>query len=165
MEKSKFWKKKNLILYLIGQTLIEKNCFLDIKFFLHFFIFFQQQKITAGQKIIVKFQDFHSQFLLNDFDFWQFSRDSGYVRVSGKFRNPPILHPGGLCKWWKQNFPKPRFSTFGVFTKYRCCNPSKWPQMPQKWVNTIPFGPGHTLGTLNHGLESLFYCFLASNVA
>ena len=32
--------------------------------------------------------------------------------------------------------------------------------MPQKWVNTIPFGSGHTLGTLNHGLESLFYCFI-----
>ena len=59
-----------------------------------------------------------------------------------------------------KKFLKPRFSTFGVFTKYRCCNPSKWPQMPQKWVNTIPFGPGHTLGTLNHGLESLFYCFI-----
>ena len=28
--------------------------------------------------------------------------------------------------------------------------------MPHKWVNTTPFGSGHTLGTLNHGLESLF---------
>ena len=33
--------------------------------------------------------------------------------------------------------------------------------MPQKWVNAIPFGSAHTLGTLNHGLESLsFYWFI-----
>ena len=57
-------------------------------------------------------------------------------------------------------FPKPKFGFFVIFTTYRYCNPSKWPQMPQKWVNTIPFGKGHTLGTLNHGLESLFYCFI-----
>ena len=27
-------------------------------------------------------------------------------------------------------------------------------------MRTIPFGSGHTLGTLKHGLESLFYCFI-----
>ena len=59
-----------------------------------------------------------------------------------------------------KKFPKPRFSTFGVFTKYRCCNPSKWPQMPQKWVNTTPFGSGHTLGTSNHGSGPSFCCFI-----
>ena len=67
-------------------------------------------------------------------------------------------------KWQIGNFPhkiaKPWFSTFAVFTKYRCCNPSKWPQMPQKWVNIIPFGWGHILGTLNHGLGPLFCCFI-----
>ena len=52
------------------------------------------------------------------------------------------------------------FWQIGVFTKYRRCNASKWPQMPQKWVNTIPFGSQHTLGTLNHGLGSLFCCFI-----
>ena len=56
--------------------------------------------------------------------------------------------------------PKSIFWQIGVFTKYRCFNASKWPQMPQKWVNTIPFGSGHTLGTLNHGLGSLFCCFI-----
>ena len=30
---------------------------------------------------------FHSQILLNDFDFWQFSIPRGYVRVYGKLRN------------------------------------------------------------------------------
>ena len=32
--------------------------------------------------------------------------------------------------------------------------------MHQKLIRTIPFGPGHTLDTLNHGLESLFDCFI-----
>ena len=39
-------------------------------------------------------------------------------------------------------------------------NSKKWPQMLQKWKKTILFGSGHTLGTLKHGLESLFYCFI-----
>ena len=57
-------------------------------------------------------------------------------------------------------FWKPWFWQIEVFTRYRCFNASKWPQMPHKWVNTIPFGSGHTLGTLNHGWESLFCCFI-----
>ena len=32
--------------------------------------------------------------------------------------------------------------------------------MPHKCVNTTPLGSGHTLGTLNHGLGSLFCCFI-----
>ena len=32
--------------------------------------------------------------------------------------------------------------------------------MPHKRVNTIPFGSGHTLGTLNNDLGSLFCCFI-----
>ena len=57
-------------------------------------------------------------------------------------------------------FLKLGFWQIGVFTKYGCFNPSKWPQMPQKWVNTIPFGSGHTLGTLNYDLGPLFCCFI-----
>ena len=34
------------------------------------------------------------------------------------------------------------------------------PQMPQKWVNTTPFGSGHTLGTLTHSLEPLVCYFI-----
>ena len=57
-------------------------------------------------------------------------------------------------------FPKPGFWQIGVFTKYRCFNAPNRPQMPQKWIRTIPFGSGHTLGTLNHGLGPLFCCFI-----
>ena len=56
----------------------------------------------------------------------------------------------------KVNFPKTWFWQIGVFTKYRCFNAPKRPQMPQKWIRTIPFGSGHTLGTLTHGLGPLF---------
>ena len=57
-------------------------------------------------------------------------------------------------------FLKLGFWQIGVFTKYGCFNPSKWPQMPQKWINTIPFRSGHTLGTLNYDLGPLFCCFI-----
>ena len=57
-------------------------------------------------------------------------------------------------------FRKPGFLQIGVFTKYRWFNATKWPQMPQKRKRTIPHGSGHTLGTLNHGLGSLFCCFI-----
>ena len=40
-----------------------------------------------------------------------------------------------------------------VFTKYLFHNASKWPQMHTKWLNTILFGPGQILVTLNHDLE------------
>ena len=70
-------------------------------------------------------------------------------------------------EWWWQHsqflrcfFLKPGFWQIGIFTKYHCFNAPKWPQIPQKWVNTTPFGSGHTLGTLNHGLGSLFCCFI-----
>ena len=59
----------------------------------------------------------------------------------------------------KVNFLKTWFWQIGVFTKYGCFYASEWPQIPQKWVNTTPFGSGHTLGTLNHGLGPLFCCF------
>ena len=35
------------------------------------------------------------------------------------------LHRLGCGTVGLKKFLKPRFSTFGVFTKYRCCNPSK----------------------------------------
>ena len=57
-------------------------------------------------------------------------------------------------------FLKLGFWQIGVFTKYGCFNPSKWPQMPQKWVNTIPFGSGHTLVTLTM-VWSNYFAFLS----
>ena len=77
-----------------------------------------------------------------------------------------IAKPFRNCTWWSVEaivwiYPKnPFFWQIWVFTKYGCFNAPKWPQMPHKWVNTIPFGSGHTLGTLNHGLGSLFCCFI-----
>ena len=77
-----------------------------------------------------------------------------------------IEKPFKNCTCWSVEawdyffFQKPDFWQIGFFTKYRCFSASKWPQMPHKWVNTIPFGSGHTLGTLNHGLGPLFCCFI-----
>ena len=51
-------------------------------------------------------------------------------------------------------------STFGFFIKYRCCSASKWPQTHQKWITTTLFRSRHTVGTLKHDLDSLFYCFI-----
>ena len=57
-------------------------------------------------------------------------------------------------------FRKPVLWQIRVFTKYHWFNATKWPQMPQKWMRTIPHGPGHTLGTLNHGFGPLYCCFI-----
>ena len=70
------------------------------------------------------------------------------------------LHRVGCINACVKSILQRCFWQYCVFTKYRCCNASKWPQMHQKWIRTIPFGSGHTLGTLKHGLESLFYCFI-----
>ena len=70
--------------------------------------------------------------------------------------HPVVCVSGGIIFLLKLGFWQ-----IGVFTKYGCFYASKWPQMPQKWVNTIPFGSGHTLGTLNHDLGPLFCCFIS----
>ena len=71
-----------------------------------------------------------------------------------------VFHSALLRKRVESFYLKSGFWQYCNFTKYRCCNASKWPQMHQKWIITIPVGSGHTLDTLNHGLESLFYCFI-----
>ena len=71
------------------------------------------------------------------------------------------LHQVGCGSLHRNFFLRPGFWRIGVFTIYCCCNASKWPQMPQFWVNTTPFGSQHTLGTLNHGLGSLFCWFIS----
>ena len=53
-------------------------------------------------------------------------------------------------------FLKLGFWQIDVFTKYCCCNSSKRPQMPQKWIRTIFFGSECTLDTLNRGLGPFF---------
>ena len=72
---------------------------LDNLFFSFFLI---KKKIMAGQKTTAKFQDFHSQILLNDFDFWQFSTLPGYTRVCGKFTKVNSFAPFGLWKSWTE---------------------------------------------------------------
>ncbi len=57
-------------------------------------------------------------------------------------------------------FLKLGFWQIDVFTKYCCCNSSKRPQMPQKWIRTILFGSGYTLDTLNRGLGPFFAVFI-----
>ena len=54
-----------------------------------------------------KFQDFHSQILLNDFDFWQFSTPPRHVGGCGKFPNLNIFAPFGLWKSWTKKVPCP----------------------------------------------------------
>ena len=75
-------------------------------------------------------------------------------------KNSVKLHQVGCGSGHVISILEPGFDNICVLTKYRCCNASKWPQMHQKWIITIPVGSGHTLDTLNHGLESLFYCFI-----
>ena len=70
------------------------------------------------------------------------------------------LGPIHLCKRLIFFYLKCCFWQYCNFTKYRCFDALNWPQIPHKWVNTIPFGSGHTLGTLNHGLGSLLCCFI-----
>ena len=96
----------------------------------------------------------------NFIKFLQFSIHPGYLGVYGKLQKLRQIAPGGLWKRPRNFNPETWFWQYCVLTKYYCCNASKWPQMHQKWIITIPVGSGHTLDTLNHGLESLFYCFI-----
>ena len=101
---------------------IQKNIFLKIKttkiksekniyqtihytrfFFTVFWIFpdFLKKKYQNSEKITPKLWRFHSQILLNDFGFWDFSIDLRYVGSYGKIPNPSKSSPGGL--WKRQN--------------------------------------------------------------
>ena len=128
--------------------------------FFNIFYKFLKKNISFSEKITQLFCRLQSEILLHDRVFWQFSIRTQYICLYGKLSNVPKIAPSGLCKWQNHFFLKLVFWQIGVFTKYGCFNPSKWPQMPQKWVNTIPFGSGHTLGTLNYDLGPLFCCFI-----
>ena len=64
--------------------------------------------------------------------FWQFFTPPGYLGRCGKMPNHLKIAPGGLGLSLCDFFLKSGFCQIDVFTKYRCCNTSKWPQMPQK---------------------------------
>jgi len=70
-------------------------------------IYWKWGGFLVRSEIIVKFPDFHTQILLNDFDFWQFFRDSLYTYLSGKFWNLNIFAPFGLWKSGTKKVPCP----------------------------------------------------------
>ena len=45
------------------------------------------------------------------------------------------LHQVGCGNLQRNFFLRPGFWLIGGFTKYRCCNASKWPQMHQKYIS------------------------------
>ena len=78
-----------------------------------FCIFYDFLKNIYGfsEKITQFFQSFHSQILLYDCVFWQFSIDLRYVEVYGKLRNLQKIVPGGLWKLWIEKWPLTWFLT------------------------------------------------------
>ena len=83
----------------------------------------------------------------------------GCVEIS---KNSIFFHRFACVNLGIKKLMKLTFTTIGGFTQYSCFNAYKWPQMLQTWRRTILFWSGHTLGTLKHGLGSLFYCFITS---
>ena len=75
-----------------------------MEFLLFFCIFpdFLKKKYRNSEKITPSFNRFHSQILLNDFGFWDFSIDPRHVGSYGKIPNPSKSSPGGL--WKRQSF-------------------------------------------------------------
>ena len=72
--------------------------------FLQFFCIFPdllKKKYQNSEKITPKLWRFHSQILLNDFVFWDFSTPPRPVERCGKIPNPSKSSPGGL--WKRQN--------------------------------------------------------------
>ena len=69
--------------------------------FLQFFCIFPnflKKKYRNSEKITPSFNRFHSQILLNDFGFWDFSIDPRHVGSYGKIPNPSKSSPVGLWK-------------------------------------------------------------------
>ena len=97
-------------------------------------------------------------FILGEISNVKFSPShfGNYPQFLGKLPNHSKIAYSGP---WRQLFKICPENWF-LFTKYQCHTAYKWPQMPHKWLRTIPFGSGHTLGTLNHGLGSLICCFI-----
>ena len=78
-----------------------RHTFLKEKYNFHFLNIchdFLKKNISFSEKITVLHNSFHSQILLQDQVFWQFSIDPGYVGVYGKLRNQSKIAPGGLWK-------------------------------------------------------------------
>ena len=117
-------------------------------------------KSQPAKKVLKSSQTYTAKLYYKNVTFFNFPYITDIQLGMENSKTAQILHHFACVSLGIKKTMKPRFTTFGIFTKYRCFNASKWPQMLQKWRRTIPFGSGHTLGTLKHGLESLFYCFI-----
>ena len=102
---------------------------------------------------------------------WSFCNFPHTLGILGCMENCETFTKLHRVGWKNSNVkfvPRPVFWLIGVFTQYRCCSASKWPQTHQKWITTTLFRSRHTVGTLKHGLDSIFTVlslFLASEVA
>ena len=108
-------------------------------YFLWFFEFF----FNFSEKITQFFNHFHSQILLYDCVFWQFSIDLRHIEVYGKLRNPQKIAPGGLCKYLIEKWTLTWFLTkwgFHCITLLLCLqmapNASKLNKYYPFWVRT-----------------------------
>ena len=104
--------------------------------FLNFFLNF-------SEKITQFFTHFHSQILLYDCVFWQFSRDLRYIEGSGKLRKVQKIAPGGLWKCVIEKLPLTWFLTkwgFHCITLLLCMqmapNASELNKYHPFWVRT-----------------------------
>ena len=72
-----------------------------MEFLIFFCIFYDFLKkiYPFSEKITQFFKYLHSQILLYDCVFWQFSTPPGHLRGCGKLQNPQKIAPGGLCKY------------------------------------------------------------------
>ena len=134
----------------------EKNIFF---IFLYFLLFVEKWNLIFWKN----YANFLTITQTTRCNFWlvsQFSKDRDIPMVIGKLRNQSKFAPGGLRNCQTVFFLKCGFWRYRSFTIKRCFNAPKWAQMHHKWVNTIPFRSGYTLGTLNHGLGSLFCGFI-----
>ena len=118
------------------------------------------QNFGFSEKITFNFCRLRSQILLINCWFSDFSYAIQHNSSVGKVWNGPLVASFHLRKRQIFFYLKSGNWQYCVLNKYRCFNASKWSQMHQKWINTIPFGSLHTLGTLNHGLGSLFCCVI-----
>ena len=78
------------------------------KIFLSVFLYFLRffEKISFSEKNTVLHNRFHSQILLYDQVFWQFSTPRGYLDRCGKLQNHSKIAPGGLWNRLYNFFPE-----------------------------------------------------------
>ena len=92
----------------MNESLCTPNNFVkEKKYFFSFCIFydFSKNETSFCEKITLLYNRFHSQILLKDYDFWQFSIDPGDVWGYGKLRNHWQIAPGGLWNLLYDFFP------------------------------------------------------------